>query len=76
MPKADVGDFVVVADTGAYTLSMYSRYADRLHITSAWWQLACQADVLPSGGVAGSRPARAALKGPSRRGCRPLVVAG
>jgi diaminopimelate decarboxylase len=36
MPKADVGDFVVVADTGAYTLSMYSRYAERLHITSAW----------------------------------------
>jgi diaminopimelate decarboxylase len=26
MPKADVGDFILVADTGAYTLSMYSRY--------------------------------------------------
>lgn len=25
MPKAEVGDFIVVADTGAYTLSMYSR---------------------------------------------------
>jgi diaminopimelate decarboxylase len=25
MPKAKVGDFVVVADVGAYTLSMYSR---------------------------------------------------
>lgn len=27
MPKAAVGDFVLVADTGAYTLSMYSRCA-------------------------------------------------
>lgn len=26
MPKAVVGDFILVADTGAYTLSMYSRY--------------------------------------------------
>lgn len=27
MPKADVDDFIVVADTGAYTLSMFSRCA-------------------------------------------------
>jgi hypothetical protein len=65
MPKADVGDFVVVADTGAYTLSMYSRYAGRLHLTLERWQLACQADVLFSGGTAGSSQPGSLQKGPA-----------
>lgn len=29
MPRADVGDYVMVVDTGAYTLSMYSRCVAR-----------------------------------------------
>lgn len=34
MPKAEVGDLVVVADTGAYTLSMYSRYQARCGVAA------------------------------------------
>ena len=29
LPRADVGDHIVVLDTGAYTLSMHSRYNSR-----------------------------------------------
>jgi len=37
MPKAAVGDYVMVADTGAYTLSMYSRCDDCVCIAYSYW---------------------------------------
>jgi diaminopimelate decarboxylase len=30
MPKVEVGDFIIVADTGAYALSMFSRWVSHV----------------------------------------------
>ena len=37
MPKAEPGDLVVIRDTGAYTLSMWSRHCSRAMPLALGW---------------------------------------